>query len=204
MNIVIVEGDPKAVGVLRQYLEGSEFQITGVFSSGEEALDGIPSLSGSPDIVLMDTHLPGISGIETTRLLKERHSGLEIIVQNVSDDSRTIMEAIKAGASGFLIKGFPGEALLSSLLEVRKGGSFLTGRVARMVLEEIQEPRGKGYGLTDREEEILRELVQGASYKKIADRLGLSVHTVNNHIRKIYEKMQVHSRGEAVAKLTRH
>jgi DNA-binding NarL/FixJ family response regulator len=204
MKVVIVEGDPKAVRLLRQYLEGSEFHLAGIFSSGEEAMDGIPSLSDFPDIVLMGTQLPGISGIEATRSLKARHPSLEVIVQTLSDDSGTIIEFIKAGASGCLINGFPREHLLASLREVRKGGSFLTGRVARMVLKEVQEPRVKGYGLTDREEEILRELVRGASYKKIADRLGLSVHTVNNHIRKIYEKMQVHSRGEAVAKLNRH
>jgi DNA-binding NarL/FixJ family response regulator len=204
MKVVIVEHDPTSAELLEEYLEGAEFKVTGIFFSGEEALERIPSDVGLPDIVLMNIQLPGISGIEATRLLKERYQGLEIVVQTVFDDSRTIMEAIKAGASGCLLKGFPKEDLLASLREVHNGGSFLSGRLARMVLKEFQEPREKEYGLTFREEEILRELVKGASYKKIADRMGLSIHTVNNHIRRIYEKMQVHSRGEAVAKLTRH
>jgi DNA-binding NarL/FixJ family response regulator len=204
MKIAIIESGPTSAELLKEYLEGDEFHVTGIFPSGEDALDGILSPDGLPDIVLMDIQLPGISGIETTRLLKKRHPGLEIVVLTVCDDRRTIMEALKAGASGCLLKGFAKDELLASLREVLNGGSFLSGRVARVVLKEIQEPSGNGYGLTDREEEIMRELVNGASYKKIADRLDLSVHTVNNHIRRIYEKMQVHSRGEAVAKLTRH
>lgn len=202
MRVVIIEHDPAAVQLLRGYLQDEEFEITGIFFSGEEALEGISGSGGLPDIVLMDIELPGISGIDATRCIKEQHPDLEIVVQTEIDDGRTILEAIKAGASGCLLKGFSREDLRASLREVRTGGSFLSGRVARMVLKEFQESRCRRFGLTDREEEILQELAKGDSYKKIADRLGLSVHTVNNHIRRIYEKMQVHSRGEAVAKFT--
>ncbi len=203
MKIVIVEDDPTAADLLKEYLEGGETLVTAVYSSGEEALDTI-NASSLPDIVLMDIGLPGISGIETTRMLKEKHPSLEIVVQTIFEDSPTIVLAIKAGASGYLLKGSPREELLAALAEVLRGGSFLTGRVARLVLEEFRPhdfPAGKDFGLTAREEEILNELVKGAAYKKIADRLCLSVHTVNNHLRKIYEKMHVHSRGEAVAKI---
>jgi DNA-binding NarL/FixJ family response regulator len=204
MRIAIVHDDATSAGLLSTYLKGAEFHVTGIFSSGEEVLERILSADGLPDIVIMDLLLPGISGIETTRLLKERHPDVEVVIQTVCDDRMAILEAIKAGASGCLLKGYTKDDLHVTLREVLNGGSFLSGKVARMVLKEFQQPKSKRFGLTDREEEILLELVKGSSYKKIADRLRLSVHTVNNHIRKIYEKMQVHSRGEAVAKLTRH
>jgi DNA-binding NarL/FixJ family response regulator len=207
MNIVIVEDDPTAADLLMEYLEGGENHVMALYTSGEDAVEGLPDGVDLPDVVLMDIKLPGMSGIETTKVLKDRHPGLEIVVQTIFEDSRTIMEAIKAGASGYILKGCSKNELLTALNETVTGGSFLTGRVARLVLKEFQEPGPVGendYGLSAREEEILDELVRGASYKEMADRLGISVHTVNNHIRKIYEKMQVHSRGEAMAKFTHY
>jgi DNA-binding NarL/FixJ family response regulator len=207
MNIVIVEDDPTAAGLLMEYLGEGENCVTAVYSSGEDAVNGLLNDEVLPDVVLMDVKLPGISGIETTRMLKAGRPGLEIVVQTIFEDSKTIIEAIKAGASGYILKGCSKNELLAALDETIKGGSFLTGRVARLVLKEFREPgipAGNDFGLSVREEEILNELVRGAAYKEIADRLRLSVHTVNNHIRRIYEKMRVHSRGEAAAKFTRH
>ncbi|MRR34717.1 response regulator transcription factor [bacterium] len=206
MNIVIVEDDMTAAGLLLEYLEDEDNRVMAVYPSGEDALQGLMDPACLPDVVLMDVKLPGISGIETTRALKNRYPDLEIVVQTVFEDSRTIIDAIRAGASGYILKGTSKDELLSALSEVRKGGSFLSGRVARQVLREFHDPGvtdGNDFGLSGREEEILGELVRGASYKEIADSLSISVHTVNNHIRKIYEKMQVHSRGEAAAKFTR-
>jgi DNA-binding NarL/FixJ family response regulator len=150
VNIVIVEDDSTAAGLLKEYLEDEDIHVSGVFFSGEEALDGFMGAGGLPDLVLMDIKLPGISGIEVTRILKDRHPGLEVVVQTIFEDSRTIMDAIKAGASGYLLKGSPKEDLLAALREVMNGGSFLTGRVARLVLKEFQGPQEADYGLTDR------------------------------------------------------
>ncbi|MCE5264768.1 MAG: response regulator transcription factor [Deltaproteobacteria bacterium] len=200
--IEIVEDNPTASDLLREYLKSGTTEVAAVYASGEEALDQIGRTSRLPDIVLMDIHLPGISGIETTRRLKAKHPGVEIIMLTIYEDSPTIIEAIKAGASGYLLKGTAKNDLLTASREVLNGGSFLTGKVARRVLQEFQAfPDGKAYGLTEREEEILKELIKGDAYKEIARKFSLSVHTVNNHIRRIYEKMQVHSRGEATAKL---
>ncbi len=206
MKIVIVEDDPTAAGLLLEYLEDGENRVEAVYTSGEDAVDGIAKAAALPDVVLMDIKLPGMSGIETTRLLKAGHPALEIVIQTIFEDSRTIVDAIKAGASGYILKGSSRDELLAALDETVRGGSFLSGRVARQVLKEFRAPgipEQEDFGLSGREEEILSELIRGASYKEIADRLSLSVHTVNNHIRKIYEKMQVHSRGEAAAKFTR-
>ncbi|MDH4099865.1 MAG: response regulator transcription factor [Nitrospirota bacterium] len=213
LHIAIVEDNTTASRLLKDYLESEELKVTAIYNSGEEALATIPTLP-LPDVILMDIGLPNISGIEVTRRLKESYPQLEIVMQTVFEDCGNIMEAIKAGASGYLLKASSREEIISALLEVKKGGSFLTGKVARKVLREFQDqgageisagadskaaPAGR-FGLSDREEEILKGLINGDSYKKIADDLCISVHTVNNHIRKIYEKMQVNSRGEAVAK----
>lgn len=213
LHIVIVEDNATAGRLLKDYLESEELKVTAIYNSGEEALATIPTLP-LPDVILMDIGLPNISGIEVTRQLKESYPQIEIVMQTVFEDCGNIMEAIKAGASGYILKASSREEIINALMEARKGGSFLTGKVARKVLQEFQgygvkipsALAGSGsanmtrFGLSDREEEILNGLIRGDLYKKIADDLFISVHTVNNHIRKIYEKMQVNSRGEAVAK----
>jgi DNA-binding NarL/FixJ family response regulator len=207
IQIEIVEDNPTASNLLKEYLKSESTDVAAVYASGEEALNKIGQSAGLPDIILMDINLPGMSGIETTRQLKVKHPGVEIIMLTIYEDSSTIVEAIKAGASGYLLKGTSKDDLLAAVREVLGGGSFLTGKVARRVLQEFQTHYfggSKVYGLTDREEEILTELVKGDAYKAIANKLSLSVHTVNNHIRRIYEKMQVHSRGEATAKIKYH
>jgi len=213
LHIVIVEDNATAGRLLKDYLESEDLRVTAVYNSGEDALAAIPALP-LPDVILMDIGLPNISGIEVTRRLKESYPQIEIVMQTVFEDCTNIMEAIKAGASGYILKASSREEIINALLEAKKGGSFLTGKVARKVLREFQDhgpevpsvsagskPADTGrFGLSDREEEILKGLIHGDPYKKIADDLFISVHTVNNHIRKIYEKMRVNSRGEAVAK----
>ena len=207
LYVAIVEDNKKAGRILREYLDGEEIKVAAVYTSGEEALEAIPTLP-LPDVILMDIGLGGVSGIEVTRQLKDRYPQIEIVIQTVFEDSATIIEAIKAGASGYLLKASSREDIIKALWEVKKGSSFLTGTVARKVLKEFQRPqeqpdatvRTGDFSLTEREEEILKALVKGLANKEIADRLCISIHTVNNHIRRIYEKMRVHSRGEAVAK----
>lgn len=213
LHIAIVEDNATAGCLLKSYLENEDLKVTAIYKSGEEALAAIPALP-LPDVILMDIGLPNISGIEVTRQLKESYPQIEIVMQTVFEDCTNIMEAIKAGASGYILKASSREEIINALPEAKKGGSFLTGKVARKVLQEFQDQGAKAlpasagnkpassgrFGLSDREEEILNKLICGDPYKKIADDLFISVHTVNNHIRKIYEKMQVNSRGEAVAK----
>ncbi len=205
--ITLIEDNPVAADLLKEYLSGEELKITSHYDSAEEALAQMPNLP-LPDLVLMDIGLPGISGIEATRQLKQHYPELEVVMLTTFEDSRSVVDAIKAGASGYLLKASSQGQIRDALLEIKRGGSFLSGRIARKVLDEFragffpheqQEVIGIN-SLTAREHEILDKLVEGASYKAIASEFNISVHTVNNHIRRIYEKMQVGSRAEAVAK----
>ncbi len=214
--VALIEDDPVAAELLKDYLSGDEIKISCHYESAEKALERIPTLP-LPDIILMDIGLPGLSGIEATRHLKQQFPHVEIVMLTTFEDSTSIMAAIHAGASGYLLKASSSTEIRDALQEVSRGGSFLSGRIARKVLDEfrlgdsmtgsLNDPElkpaqpGTHETLTIREQEILQRLVKGESYKLIADEFNISVHTVNNHIRKIYEKMQVHSRAEAVAKV---
>lgn len=206
LNIAIVDDEVLIGKLLKESLEGADRKIS-VYSSGVEALEFINERN-QPDIILMDLNIPDISGVELTNILKNRCPRMEIIVQTVIEDSDMILRAIKAGASGYLLKATMNNELLDAIDVVRKGGSFLTGKIARKILQEFHKPISREveesgiriFELTGREEEILNELIKGVSYKDIAEKFNLSFHTVNSHIRKIYMKMQVNSRSDAVAK----
>jgi len=205
LHLAIVEDEPMMGKLIQEALINSDRKTSFVlYSSGYEALEGIAGAATKPDIVLMDIRLPDISGIELTAILKEQYPDMEIIVHTFIDDTETIMNAIKAGASGYLLKVLFNQEIWKAIEIVEQGGSFLTGRVAKKMLQYFQMPKKQVYGqmfaLSDREEEILTDLVNGASYKEIVAKYNLSEHTVNTYIRRIYKKMQVRSRGEAVAK----
>lgn len=206
LNIAIIDDEILIGELLKESLQGSERKIS-VYSSGVEALEFINERN-QPDIILMDLNIPDISGVELTYILKNRCPKLEIIVQTVIEDSDMILKAIKAGASGYMLKATMNDELLNAIDVVKKGGSFLTGKIAKKVLQEFHKPISKEaeesgiriFELTKREEEILHELIKGTLYRDIATKFGLSFHTVSSHIRKIYMKMQVNSRSDAVAK----
>ena len=207
--VTLVEDDPIAADLLKDYLSGEELKINNHYASAEVALERIPTLP-LPDIILMDINLPGISGIEATQRLKQQFPDIDIVMMTTFEDSKSILGAIRAGASGYLLKASSSAEIRDALQEIHRGGSFLSGRIARKVLDEfrndllVQDVPTNSHQveqLSTREQEILDRLVKGDSYKTIADACNISVHTVNNHIRKIYEKMQVHSRAEAVAKV---
>lgn len=205
LNLAIVEDEPVMGKLIREALVNTDRQTSFVlYSSGHAALEGIANAQTKPDIVLMDIRLPDISGIELTAILKEQYPDMEIIVHTFIDDTETIMNAIKAGASGYILKAMLNKDIWNAIEVVESGGSFLTGRVAKKMLQYFQTPKkqvyGKVFALSEREEEILTDLVNGASYKEIVAKYDLSEHTVNTYIRRIYKKMQVRSRGEAVAK----
>ncbi len=153
-----------------------------------------------PDLILMDMDMPIVNGISGTRAIKVHYPNLPIIIQTVLDNNEHIFEAIKAGANGYLLKTTPPEKLLEQLREALEGGAPMTGSVAIKVLQFFrEEPKVSNYNLTDREKTILKLLVDGHSYKMIADKSSISYFTVCNHIKKIYDKLHVNSATEAVS-----
>ena len=206
IRIVIVEDNPLAASLLADYIPCEDIAVDAVYRSAEEALDRMRRLP-LPDLVLLDLNLPGISGIEAAKRIKESWPGIDIIIQTIFEDSDSILGAIRAGVSGYLLKASSSADFRKAIREVRAGGSPLSGKVAKKILESLKaspeavdsEKAIEGFELTEREDEILRTLIQGDSYKEIAAKFGISPHTVNSHLRKVYEKLRVNSRSEAVA-----
>jgi DNA-binding NarL/FixJ family response regulator len=190
----------RTVGRLIDRLPG--FRCAKLFNSCEEALAAMAGNAETPEIILLDVGLPGMSGLEGIRHFKERAPGIHVIVLTVFDDRDKIFNAICAGASGYLLKTATEERIAEALREVLNGGAPMTASIAQKVLERFSQlagPKGE-YGLTDREQEILELMVEGLIKKEIADRLSLSYHTVDTHLRNIYGKLHVHNRSEAVGK----
>ena len=181
------------------------FRCTGVYASMEEALEKIPH--NLPDLVLSDIGLPGIDGISGIKILKERYPDLLILMLTVYDDNERIFDALCAGACGYLLKKTPWEKVVEALKEAVDGGSPMSPEVARRVIKlfrEIKPPKQASYELTPHEVRLLRMLVEGHSYKTAAAELHVSVNTIKFHLRHIYDKLQVHTKSEAVAKALRH
>ena len=179
----------------------SGYTCTGSYRTMEEAIERIPHQL--PDVVLSDIGLPGMTGIQGIRILKERHPDLVVLMLSVYDDDERIFDAICAGACGYLLKKTPPARLLDSLREAVAGGAPMSPEVARRVIalfREIRPPARADYELTPHETRLLKLFVEGHNYKTAAAELRVSVNTVNFHVRSIYSKLQVHSRSEAVAK----
>lgn len=155
-----------------------------------------------PDVVLMDIEMPETGGIEGVRRIKNKFPHIKIIMQTVYEDSDKIFNALRNGAEGYILKKASINHIIESIIEVYNGGAFMTPSVAMQVMTFIKKPTSSDHkmeSLTPREAEVLKYLSEGDSYKMIADRMDISYGTVNNHIKKIYEKLQVHSLGEAVS-----
>jgi DNA-binding NarL/FixJ family response regulator len=205
IRVAIVEdNDPIREG-LRFLIDGAtSFHVTGSYGSMEEALRHVPN--EAPDVVLMDLGLPGMSGVEGIRVLKERYPRFQFLVLSVYDDDHRIFEAMCAGACGYLLKKTPPARLLDGIREIADGGAPMSPEVARRVVElfrTVRPPSQADYGLTPHESRLLRLLVDGHNYKTAAGELGVSVNTVSFHMRKVYDKLQVHSKSEAVSKALR-
>ena len=157
-----------------------------------------------PDIVLMDIGLPSINGIEGVRTVKSNFENIQVIMFTVFEDDEKIFEAIRSGASGYLLKKTPPEEILEAIKELHEGGAPMSPSIARKVIQAFQVKPStvlQDYQLTSREKEILLALVDGLSYKKIAEKYFVSIHTVRSHISSIYEKLHVNSKSQAVAKV---
>jgi DNA-binding NarL/FixJ family response regulator len=181
------------------------FLCTGSFRTMEEALEKIGF--DLPDVALVDIGLPGMNGIDGVRLLKERYPDLTLLMLTVYDDDDRVFDALCAGACGYLLKKTPPARLLESLKESVNGGSPMSPEVARRVVtlfREIRPPERADYQLTPHELRLLKLLVEGHNYKTAAAQLGVSFNTVCFHIKSIYQKLQVHSKSEAVTKALRN
>lgn len=180
------------------------FRVVGSFASMEEALAKIPW--EVPDVVLADIQLPGISGIEGVRRIKERYPAMPILMLTVYDDNDSVFEAVCAGACGYLLKDTPPAKLLDAIRELGDGGAPMTPGIARKVVamfQRVAAPRLEEHRLSPRELDVLKLLADGHSYKTAAAALGLGIDTVRYHVRHIYEKLHVHSKSEAVLKALR-
>lgn len=201
---MVVEDDASIRTILTSWLdEANGFAFAGAFPDVESALPLIPR--AQPDVVLVDINLPGLSGIECVRQLKPRIPSTQFVMLTVYEDSNHIFDALSAGATGYLIKTTSREALIAALREVHAGGSPMSGNIARKVVQSLQQPKPalkSAEQLSKRENEVLALLAQGYLYKEIADALGIGLETVNTYIRRIYEKLHVHSRAQAVARFT--
>ncbi len=201
--IWIVEDHDRLRETLVEILRDSGLGGVAAFANCEAAL--AEKVARDPGAILLDLGLPGISGIEGARRFKERFPACEIVMFTVFDDREKVFAAICAGASGYLLKSEPPERIVAAIREVLAGGSPMTPEVARLLVERFSRLRpSEGEAkLSDRETEVLRCLVDGLAKKEIADRLDLSVHTVDNYVRRIYRKLHVNTLGGAVAKALR-
>ena len=208
ITVSIVEDNDQLRATLARLLNRSEgFQCLSHYPNAEAALEALPG--ERPEVVLVDINLPGINGVEFVRRLKQAAPNILAVMLTAYEDTENIFNALAAGAAGYLLKRAPRSELLDAIREVRRGGSPMTTHIARKVVQSFQKaspsppPEGGGDTLSTREAEVLDLLSQGCLYKEIADKLGISYETVHTYIRRIYEKLQVRTRTEAVAKFLR-
>jgi DNA-binding NarL/FixJ family response regulator len=204
IRVMIIDDDDDIREGIRWMVEHSEgFECVGSFRSCTPGLEAIEE--NPPDVILMDIGMPGQSGIECVGIMKERFPEVQILMLTVYSDDERIFQSLRAGAVGYLLKKMPADKLLTAIRETREGGVPFSGEVARKVLQYFQQPRGGTVfsSLSPREVEVLNALIDGHSYKIIAEKLFLSVHTVRFHLHNIYQKLHVSSRSEAVAKALR-
>jgi DNA-binding NarL/FixJ family response regulator len=203
---VVEDQDRIREGLCQLIDETSGCRCTAACSTMEEALRSFAA-SGAPDVTLVDIGLPGMSGIEGTRLLKARFPSMQIVILTIYDDDDRIFQALCAGASGYLLKNTPAERLIEAIRDVARGGSPVSPEIARRIItlfQTVHPPDRSENELTAHEIRILKLLVDGHNYKTAAVELKVSVNTISFHVRHIYEKLQVHSKSEAVAKALRN
>lgn len=200
MRLIIVEDDPILLESLKLILGGEAgITVAGAFGSAEDALRALRKLS--PEVMLTDLGLPGMSGIELIKKAKDDMPSLEIMTHTVFEDRENVFAAIKAGASGYILKGSSPREIVEAIHEIHKGGAPMSPKIARKVIHEFQDENVEDqYILSQRERDVVKCIEQGLTYKEISLRLKISSHTVHTHIKNIYEKLQAKDRGEALVK----
>jgi DNA-binding NarL/FixJ family response regulator len=205
IRVAIFDDNNSFLEGMKILLMGNEnFLLVGAFSNAIKVTQKIAKCN--PDVVVMDIKMPDVSGIQAVTEIKKEFPNIQILMQTVFEDDDKVFSAICAGASGYLLKGTPPDEMLKALQEVYDGGSPISSHIARKVLGLFQTQfsfTDQFYDLSPREKDVLKLLVEGQSYKMIADSLFISYHTVNAHIRKIYDKLHVNSSQEAISKALR-
>jgi DNA-binding NarL/FixJ family response regulator len=202
ISVSIVDDEDGLRQSIADFVNGTPgFQCLSTYPSAEAALEKLPK--ERPDVVLMDIHLTGMSGVECVAKLKVAAPEMQIVMLTVYEDTAQIFQALTAGASGYMLKRLTPDKLLQAIRDVHAGGSPMSSSIARKVVASFQKPappNGSNYHLTGREQSILDCLTRGMTYQQTADRLAISMGTIRTHIRRVYEKLHVHARTEAVAK----
>lgn len=205
ISVSIVDDEKELCQSIATFINGTPgFRCISTYNSGETALQRLPP--DQPNVVLMDINLGGMNGIECVKRLKAEVPQMQILMLTVYEDTEQIFKALAAGASGYLLKRSHPPKLLQAIQEVHEGGSPMSSSIARKVVASFQKTKGTGgkqSHLSPREEMVLDCLSKGLTYKQIADQLDISIDTIRSYLRRIYEKLHVQSRTEAVAKYLR-
>ena len=205
ISVSVVDDENSLCQSIALFVNGSPgFRCVSTFPSGEAALEGLPAQW--PDVILMDIHMTGMSGIECVRRLKALRPEVHIVMLTVYEDPEQIFAALEAGATGYMLKRLTPARLLGAIQEVHGGGSPMSHSIARKVLASFHQPdrvATQKTHLTSREQMVLECLAKGLTYKRTAEKLSISIDTVRTYVRRVYEKLHVQSRTEAVAKYAR-
>lgn len=200
IKVAIFEDNTSLRQSLYHLVNGSEgFTCVGAFKDCNDVMHDIKETK--PDVVLMDIHMPGVNGIEAVQMIRAEYPDLKILMQTIFEDEQKVFDSIYSGASGYILKTTSPARMLDFIRETYDGGAPMSPTIATKVLKMVHQsaPRQRNFDLSDREKEVLACLVKGMSYKLIADACFISIDTVRGHIRNIYEKLHVHSKGEAIS-----
>lgn len=202
IKVLIYEDNPQLREGLTMLIDGSDgFNVVASFKNCVNVEEDIKNWQ--PDVVLMDIDMPGMNGLQGLKKLRELTAHIKVLMLTVFDDNNNVFEALKNGANGYVLKKTPPAKLLEYIQDVANGGAPMTSSIAAQVLKmfsEIHHQNNQDYNLSDREKQVLQLLVNGYSYKMIASEMFIAIDTVRSHIKKVYEKLQVNSKSEAVAK----
>ena len=203
IRVVIFEDNSNLRRGLTTLINGSAgFECSGAFGNCDNLIQHIAETK--PDVVLMDIEMPGMNGIEAVKMLKPQFPEIKILMETMFEDDEKVFHSICSGAEGYILKSTPPAQILAAVREIHEGGAPMTPSIASKVLSMFKSgtsfARDESYNLTDREMEVLKYLVDGMSYKAVAEKCCVSMDTISTHVKNVYKKLQVHSKSEAVSK----